>query len=143
MKLSEVEPLFEKLPVVCQHRVLFGEVDKMNLVYGSHYLTWFEHGRNEYLRRCGLPYTEVEKRGLALPAFEAHVWYLSPVSYDDLVDIRCAVTSCARATALFVFSIECGGRRVAAGYTHHVCLNAERKPVRLPDWLRDAILERY
>lgn len=143
MELSEAEPFLVKLPLACRRRVLYGEVDKMNFVYGSHYLTWFENGRNEYLRLCGLPYTEVEERGLVLPVRESRVWYLAPVHYDELIDVRCAITSCTKATATFLFSIERDGRRVAAGYTVHACVGADGRPTRLPEWLRERVVGKY
>ena len=143
MRLNEVEPLLDKLPVACRRRVLYGETDKMNFVYYGHYLAWFEHGRNEYLRLCGLPYTEVEARGLMLPVVESHAWYTAPAHYDDLVEIRCAVVECTKASAMFLFSITADGRRVAAGYTRHACVDANSRPARLPDWLREAVLAKY
>jgi acyl-CoA thioester hydrolase len=142
VNLHDIEPTLAKLPLVCTRRVLFAEIDKMNLVYGSHYLTWFEHGRTEYLRRCGLPYTEVEERGVMLPVFESHVWHIAPIGYDDLVEIRCAITEHTKASATFLFALVVDGERVAAGYTRHACLGPNRKPARLPDWLRDKVLER-
>lgn len=143
MNLSEIEPTLAKLPLVCTRRVLYGEVDKMNFVYYGHYLAWFEHGRNEYLRLCGLPYTEVEERGVMLPVFESHVWYIEPARYDDLVEIRCAITECTKASAVFLFAMVVDGKRVAAGYTKHACLGPEGKPMRLPEWLPENVLERY
>jgi acyl-CoA thioester hydrolase len=142
MELPEIETFVDGLPLVVRHRVLYGEVDRMDTAYGSHYLTWFESGRNEYLRRCGLPYTEIESRGLLLPVFESRVWHMAPIRYDDLLDIRCAIVSCTHARATFVFVIERDGERVAAGYTLHACLNRNRKPVRLPDWLKRSVLGR-
>ena len=143
MRLAEIEADLAKLPLVSRKRVLYGEVDKMNFVYASHYLTWFEQGRNEYLRLCGTPYTQMEADGLALPVVEAHVWYVAPVHYDDLLDIRCAITACSKTTATFLFSIEKDGERVAAGSTRHACLDAARKPVHVPDWLQQQALARY
>jgi acyl-CoA thioester hydrolase len=140
MNWADLKPTLNALPCVCRRRVLYGEVDKMNLVYGSHYLTWFEHGRNESLRQCGLPYTEVEKRGLFLPAVESRVWHIAPLHYDDLVEIRCAVTDCTHATATFTFALVCDGVLAAAGTTRHACLGPEGRPIRLPDWLRSALL---
>ena len=143
MRLGDVAPTLDKLPRTCQRRVLYGEVDRMDVVYGSHYLTWFENGRNEYLRLCGLPYTEIEERGLILPVIESHVWHTGAVHYDELIDVRCAITACTKVTATFLLSLERDGERVAAGYTQHACLDAGRRPVRLPDWLRDATFQRY
>ena len=143
MNLHDIEPALAKLPRVCTRRVLYGEVDKMNFVYYGHYLAWFEHGRNEYLRLCGLPYTEVEERGVMLPVFESHVWYIAPIHYDDLVEIRCAITECTKASATFLLALVVDGERVAAGYTRHACLGPDRKPARLPEWLREKVLERH
>jgi acyl-CoA thioester hydrolase len=114
----------------------------MDAAYGSHYLTWFEHARNEYLRLCGLPYTEIEERGLLLPVFESHIRHVAPARYDDLVDLHCAVTECSPATATFLFAIARDGERIATGATRHACLTADRTPTRLPDWLRGKVLRR-
>jgi acyl-CoA thioester hydrolase len=143
MDLADLKPTLDALPCACRRRVLYGEVDKMNLVYGSHYLTWFENGRNEYLRLCGLPYTEVEERGLVLPVVESRVWHIAPIRYDDLIEIRCAITECSKATATFTLAIYCGDVLVAAGYTRHACLGPNGRPTRLPDWLRDAVYQKY
>jgi acyl-CoA thioester hydrolase len=110
----------------------------MDQVYGSHYLTWFEHGRNEYLRRCGLPYTEIEQRGLRLPAVESRVWHLAPIHYDQELEVRCAIVSESKASATFAFWLVCEGVAVAAGYTVHACLNESGRPCRLPAWLSEA-----
>ncbi|MFW6159115.1 MAG: acyl-CoA thioesterase [Planctomycetota bacterium] len=142
MELSEIQDTLDELPAVHRHRVLYGEVDKMNVAYGSHYLTWFERARNEYLRLCGLPYTLIEQRGLLLPVTESRVWHLAPVRYDDLLEFRAAVTDCTQVVATFLVSIDRDGERVAAGYTRHACLNGDRRPTRLPVWLREGILRR-
>jgi acyl-CoA thioester hydrolase len=143
MELPELESLAENLPCVCRRRVLYGEVDRMDLVYGSHYLTWFEHGRNEYLRLCGLPYTGIERRGLRLPVIESRVWHRAPIRYDQLVEIHCAIVAVSKASATFAFRLVCEGVAAAAGYTVHACLDDAGRPCRLPDWLSDATLRRF
>ncbi len=142
MELSDIQEPLDELPLVYRHRVLYGEVDKMNVAYGSHYLTWFERARNEYLRLCGVPYTRIEEKGLILPVTESRVWHVNPVHYDDVIDLRAAVIECTKVVATFLVAIDLGGRRVAAGYTRHACLNSERRPTRLPGWLRDKIVRR-
>ena len=60
----------------------------MGIVYHSHYLAWFEAGRSEFFRELGMPYTEVEKKGIFLPVVEAHVQYKNPAHYDQLIIVN-------------------------------------------------------
>ena len=39
-------------------RVRWAEVDKQNIVFNGHYLTYFDVGVTEYWRAIGLPYPE-------------------------------------------------------------------------------------
>jgi acyl-CoA thioester hydrolase len=45
-----------------QFRVRYSETDQMGTFYNSRALEWFECGRTELLRACGLPYAEMELR---------------------------------------------------------------------------------
>ena len=47
-------------------RVRYAETDRMGVVYHSNYLIWFETARIQMLDQIGLPYREIEKRGLFL-----------------------------------------------------------------------------
>ena len=40
----------------------------MDVVYHSNYLVWFETARIQMLDQIGMPYSEIEARGLFLPA---------------------------------------------------------------------------
>ena len=48
------------------YRVSYGDTDQMAVVYYGNYLEFFERSRTEMLRDCGLPYTELERRGWLL-----------------------------------------------------------------------------
>ena len=52
-------------------RVRYAETDQMGFVYHTHYLVWCEVARTEYMRRAGVPYTEINVR--ATPDAEAQV----------------------------------------------------------------------
>ena len=39
----------------------------MDVVYHSNYLVWFETARIQMLDQIGMPYSEIEARGLFLP----------------------------------------------------------------------------
>src|SRR5512146_770718 len=75
-----------------QLRVRYSETDQMGTFYNSRPLEWFECGRTELLRSVGLPYSELEARGVFLPLVESHVEYLGRARYDDALRMT---TTCA------------------------------------------------
>lgn len=60
----------------------------MGVAHHSNYATWFEVGRTDWIRKVGLSYGELEKRGLLLPVVDLHCRYISPAQYDDTLSIR-------------------------------------------------------
>lgn len=124
------------------HRVSYGETDAMGVVYYANYLHLFERGRSELIRNLGLSYADVEQRGIFLPVREATCRYLAPARYDDIVHIRTGLAERSRASLHFVYEItdqdKC--RILSRGTTQHAVVNAQGRPVRIPDWLR-AILD--
>ncbi len=110
-------------------RVPYAHTDQMRFVYYANYLVYFEMARADFLRGAGLPYGELEKRGVFLPVVEAHCEYKTPAHYDDLlaVESRCSL----QGPRLRVdYEVRRGQELVVTGYTVHVCLSAEGKVLR-------------
>ena len=120
------------------HRVSYGETDTMGVLYYAEYLHLFERARSEYIRRCGMSYAEVEKRGLILPVREAQCRYRSSARYDDLVLVRAGIAEWGRASMRFVYEIwsEDKTTLLATGMTQHAVISKEGRPVPVPDWFR-------
>ena len=123
------------------YRVIYGDTDNMGVVYHANYLRWFEMGRNELFRHLGMPYTEVEARGLALPVSEVKCKYLSPARYDDVIVIHASLNSQFRAGLQFDYAItnEDGSVTHTTGYTRHAFVNDKGKVVRPPAFIREII----
>jgi acyl-CoA thioester hydrolase len=121
-------------------RVRYAETDKMKVVYNGNYLTYFEVGRTELLRACGLPYPELEKAGYLLPVLEAFVQYKMSAVYDDVLSIYATYRLERVPTIRIDYVIKRGQDEIASGYTSHPFVNAETmKPVRPPKMFFDAI----
>jgi acyl-CoA thioester hydrolase len=122
-------------------RVRYSETDRMDTVYNARVLEWFEVGRTEHTRRMGLPYAEVEERGIMLPVVEAHIEFQGRASYDDLLEMETRVSFPSRLRIRFDMSIQHAEKdgRVACGYTTHAVTDASGKPVRPPQWLLAAL----
>lgn len=119
------------------HRVSYGETDAMGVVYYANYLHLFERGRSELIRTLGFSYGVVEERGIFLPVREASCRYLAPARYDDVIHIRTGLAGQSRASLNFVYEITDEKREhvLTRGTTQHAVVNAQGRPVRVPDWL--------
>lgn len=72
-------------------RVRYADTDQMQIVWHGKYLEYFELGRTELMRECGLPYAEMESSGVRLPLVEAHCRYHAPARYDDILLVESSV----------------------------------------------------
>ena len=119
-----------------QVRVHYADTDAMGVVYNSVYLVWFEIGRTEWMRTQGMPYREIESRGLALPVTEAALKIRSGARYDELLTIETKVEEVRSRRVVFGYRILLDGRILAEGRTVHVPVGTDTgRGVRLPEWL--------
>lgn len=127
---------------VMRFRVRYSETDQMGTFYNSRALEWFECGRTELLRQLGIPYAEMETRGVMLPLVEAHVEYLGRARYDDeLVQTsRAAMSGKARIRFDLAIDHASGAGPVARGHTIHAVTDTSGKPIRPPEWLVQSLV---
>jgi acyl-CoA thioester hydrolase len=126
------------MPSVTLVRVRYKDTDTMSVVYYGNYLTYFEVGRVEFLRECGLPMSLVNER-VHLPGVEAFVKYVKPARLDDLLEVLSRVSERKRASFRFSYEIRNEAKElVATGHTVHACWNpATAKMIPIPDWLKE------
>lgn len=126
---------------ITKYRVIYGDTDKMGIVYHANYLRLFEMGRAEFFRHLGLAYTDIEKKGILLPVAEAYCKYLHPAKYDDMLIIQAVLDTSLRAGIKFDYSIEreSDEKKLVTGYTKHACITLEGKVVRPPRFLMEII----
>lgn len=121
-------------------RVRYAETDKMGIVYNGIYFTYFEVGRCELFRAYNLPYTLLEEKGIMLPLIEAHIEYVNPSYYDDLLEIESYIAGEIGAKITFAYNIFRAKTTIAKGYTVHSFMNSEtRKAVRPPSFFLEAL----
>jgi len=123
-------------------RVRWAEVDRQDIVFNGHYLTYFDVAITEYWRAVGLPYPETTAdSGGELYTRKASVEYHAPARYDDWLDIGVRCARIGRSSLAFLLEIHCDARHLASGemiYVHADPAKAESAPV--PERLRRAIL---
>lgn len=119
---------FVDLPV----RVRYADTDRMGIVYYGNYPAFFEMGRSEYIRQKGYTYRELEETGYHLVVVSLEAKYYNSATYDDMLTVRTRVTELKSRGITFHYVITRDGTLVVEGKTKHVCVNASKKPVTLP-----------
>jgi acyl-CoA thioester hydrolase len=122
-------------------RARFAETDAMRVVHHTAYFVWFEVARTELLRSLGLPYTEIQKRGLYMPLVEAFANYKAPTRYDDEVEVRIRPSKIGRSSVRLDYEVRRlpGEELVCTGHTVHVVIGSDGRPTRIPDDLREKL----
>ncbi len=123
-------------------RVRYADTDQMKVVYHGKYLEYFELGRSALIRSLGLPYSELESRGVLLPVVEAFARYRKPAKYDELLSVEACVRELPKASLRIEYKIFRGSEEepLAEGYTVHSFLNASTgRPLRAPSYFVDIL----
>lgn len=113
----------------------------MGVVYHSHYLVWCEIGRTDHIRASGMPYREMEERGIMLAVAEVEIRYKAPARYDDMVRVDTVISNVSSRTVTFEYVISNAdtGQALATARTVLVSLNRDHRVVALPRDIRDLL----
>ena len=114
-------------------RVRYAETDRMDVVYHSNYLVWFETARILMLDEIGIPYLEIEARGLRLPVLTATAEYKRPARFDDRLEIHLFMREKPRARFRFEYKVRRGDTLLATGTTSHGFMDTNGKGLRPPE----------
>ena len=117
-------------------RVRYRDTDLMQVVYHSVYLEFFETGRTEFLRAAGIPYGEIEEKGLMLPLLSYSAKIDRPARYDDRLRIESTIHPMNGVRLRITYRIYREGdadeRPIVTGETMHVFACTETFAVRRP-----------
>jgi len=123
-------------------RVRYSECDPMGVAHHSACVPWFEIGRTELLRSCGVTYADMEHAGIFLVVTRLDIRYRRPARYDDHLVLCTRVSGGGRARIdheyeLWLDRLDGRGRcelLTTAGSTL-ACVDAHGRPRALPEWM--------
>ncbi len=118
---------------VYTRRVSYADTDQMGVVHHAAYVVYFEEARLAYLREAGLPYRELEERGVFLPVVELRVRYRRPARLEDLLHIRLRVADLHRHAFTLAYAIHREDTLLVEGWTKLAAMNREGRLIRLPE----------
>lgn len=114
-------------------RVRYAETDAMGYLHHAQYYVFFEEGRIELLRKCGLSYRELEQRGLYYVVVTLQCRYRMPARYDDLLTLRTTTERLTRVRVDHRYELTRDGVLLAEAGSTIACIDAQGKPTGLPD----------
>lgn len=108
-----------------RRKIHYYETDKMGVVHHSNYIRWMEEARVDLLDRIGCPFTAMEEKGISVPVVSVRCRYLSPLRFDDVVEVALKLEKYTGVRMIFSYEIRhfATGRRCATGKTEHCFLN--------------------
>lgn len=115
-------------------RIYYEDTDFSGVVYHAAYLKFFERGRTEALRSCGLTHTDLLSREepLAFAVRKMTTEWRIPARIDDLLEIRTRFLDAKGARMRLAQEIGRGSDLIAIADVEAVCMSLEGKPRRLP-----------
>lgn len=118
--------------VTTELRVRYAETDAMGVVHHSNIFVWFELGRSDWMRSRGLPYPELEAKGVLAPVVETEARFHAPARYDQLLVVETRGEELTPVKLVFAYRVFREGRLLAEGRTVHAFINLSGRPVALP-----------
>jgi len=129
-------------------RVQYKDTDQMGVVHHGNYITWFEVGRTEWMRKSGMTYRDLEEQGLFLPVLGVDLQYKASAYYDDCVAIFTKVATSSPVRLEFQYEVrkideatfeqgqgqeveEPFGKLLTKGTSTHMWMNADWKPAKM------------
>lgn len=124
-------------------RVRYAETDSMKYVYYGNYAAYLEVARVELFRSLGIPYSEIEARGIWLPVSDFQIKYMKPGIYDELLEIHTFIKEIPGVKLKFEYEIfNQKEEKISTASTTLFFLDSEKnKIIKCPQFLMD-ILEK-
>lgn len=118
---------------IFERKINYYETDRMGVVHHSNYIRFLEEARCSMLDDCGIPYSELEKRGIMIPVLGVNVNFKHHVTFNDIIVIKPFVKNFngVRLTMGYTVTDKESGATVLTGETKHCFTNTMLKPIRL------------
>jgi acyl-CoA thioester hydrolase len=112
----------------------------MGIAHHSNYVIWLEMGRIAFLDEIGVPYSEVERRGVYLVVTNIGVKYRRPAKFDDEIILTTRLSALKSRLVRFDYVLETpDGSLLAEGFSEHIATDLEKRTVLIPHHLREAL----
>lgn len=108
------------------------ETDRMGIVHHSNYIRWFEEARVHCIREAGMPFSEIENRGILSPVLSCSCQYKLAFRFDDTVIVNTKVVYFNGVKLELEYTVtDENGTVHATGTSSHCFTDLNMRPIRL------------
>jgi acyl-CoA thioester hydrolase len=119
-------------------RIVMSEVD-VSQIHFTTLFAWMDRGLCEWLADVGHPFTRLMAESVGIPIVDSRCRFLHRILLDDLITLETRVSGVGTTSFRSRHRFLRDGVLVAEGELVHVCIErADRRPVPVPGWLREA-----
>ena len=119
-------------------RVYIEDTDLGGIVYHANHIRYMERTRTEWLRACGIEHYWHQK-DYNFVVHKIALKYMRPILMDDLITVTATVVSCKSTSFVLQQNIYRDEIMLASGEVELACIDANMKPRRLPEEMRELI----
>jgi acyl-CoA thioester hydrolase len=121
-------------------RVRFAETDAQGIAHHASFVVYLEVARVAYLEAHAGGYQAIRDRGIEALTTEVSLKYHRAAYFDERLTVWTRCTGLRGARFRYEYRIERDGELVVEGHTSHATVDRETyRPVRVPDWLAEAV----
>lgn len=124
-----------KIVIISETEIIvrYAETDQMGIVHHSNYPVWFEAARTDFIKKMGMPYSQIEERGFLLPLIELNCKYKGSARYEDRIVIRTRMKAISYSRITFSYEVLRHGEDLilTLGETMHVWTDKELRPLNI------------
>jgi acyl-CoA thioester hydrolase len=127
-------------PIETKIRVRYAETDMSGIAYNANYLVWFEAARGEFFWQQGLDYArDIEAKGYHWPVTEAGLRFHAPAFYGDLLTVHARIRQVKSRALTIEYEIWRDQVKLCTGFTTHMNLDDQGRPVPFPDFIKSLV----
>jgi acyl-CoA thioester hydrolase len=116
-----------------ERETFYYETDQMGIIHHSNYIRWFEEARIDFLKQIGIPYDEMERRGLLIPVLGVSCKYKKAFRYGDTFQISMKIQDFKGVKFSVAYEVynKSTGELHATGSSEHGFVDAKLMPVNI------------
>ncbi len=116
-----------------KRRVFYYETDKMSIMHHSNYIRIFEESRVDFLQQAGMPFEQIESRGILMPVLNVECEYKRPLRFDEEFEVKMEITKFNGVSLQVSYIVEkcTTGEVCAIGSSSHCFTDEFLKPIRI------------
>ncbi|MCG9127131.1 acyl-CoA thioesterase [Candidatus Poribacteria bacterium] len=127
-----------------KRKIEFSDTDMAGIVHFTRFFVFMESVEHEFLRSLGTSVsTTIDGNEIGWPRLTASCEYLSPLRFEDEVDIRLSIKKIGTKSITYLFQFTLDGRDVARGEVTTVCCitnpGQKLRPISIPEIISNQI----